>query len=101
MANNYFELLSLEDIINYLHAAAEKVIKDKNIEDVPTFKLSVHYADDMGYDISCVELNSKSDNENSFGLNASNKGIWYYSYNVYDNSIREYVDLFTYESLTF
>lgn len=99
MTNNYFELLSLEDIVNYLHAAAEKVIKDKNITECIKFKLSVHYSDDMGYDISSVELNSNHNNENSFGLNASDKGIWYYTYNIYDENIREYIELYTYESL--
>lgn len=101
MTNNYFELLKLEDVINYLHKAADKVMEEYVYITRPSFKLSVHYADDMGYEISEIELNSDPNKENSFGLNASNKGIWLYLYNKYDSSIREYIKLYKFEQLTY
>lgn len=101
MTNNYFEFLKLEDIISYLDKAIDKILKDNNIKERPEFKLSVHYTDETGYDISSVELNAKHYTDDSFGVNASEAGIWWYKYNKYDYKIREYIAVYDYSEFKY
>lgn len=99
----YFTYLNLNDIINYINIVIDKIIKDdtNDITERPHFKLSVYYNDEEGYEISSVELNTKSDPNNAFGFNASASGIWFYKLNKYDRDIREYIAVYNYSELKY